>query len=367
MNLPVFRLLAREIGSRWAVYLLTVSLVALAVAFLSAQGSLNSSAQEEIEELTHRLGDAMLVLPQGTDLAEFYRMRYGEATMPQEYAQRLRDSHLGKHIRQIEPALYGNITVGGVEAILLGRNFRFPSGGGGEPVALGAGLARRLGLARGDTLELGGRRLQIISVVEPAPKGYDMAVFAPLQTAQAILGRPGRINALHLSGCWCELDVAGLTAQVESSLPGTMAITVEGMAKAHEEIKATMEHYRAAFWGGGAVLVSASVAFLLLYLLHKGKREIGLLLSIGVSPRGISVRNAIVSLGIVIVGTLAGYLLSIPLMAQAGLMFMKVKLSPSLEVLPWLLALSMGAALLASLIPALHISRLDPTRLLREE
>ncbi len=369
MNLQILPLLLKETRFRWVVHLLTVCLIAFVVSLLVTQGSLNRSAEDKVNELTHKLGRGMLVVPEDTDLQQFYLMRYGAETMPEDYSDRIESSHLGKHIQVIEPRLYGNLTVQGMDVILVGRRLQFPvsSDSRHELVVIGSGLARRLGLSSGDNLVVNNHKLRVFAIVDPPPKGYDMAIFAPLKTAQRILGTPGRINALHLSGCWCELDVPALAAKVESILPGTMAITVDGMAKAQIEIKSTMEQYSVIFWIAGGVLVTASIAFLLFYLIHKGRREIGLLLSIGMSPGRIVIKNIIISVATAVAGALAGYILSIPLMSQAGRMFMRVSLSPSAQVLPWLVAVITGAALLASFIPSWYISRLDPTKLLREE
>jgi ABC-type antimicrobial peptide transport system permease subunit len=362
-------LLLKEMRFRWVIHLLTVCLVAFVVSLLVTQGSLNRSAEDKVNELTHKLGQGMLVVPETTDLEQFYRMKYGRETMPEDYPDRLKSSHLGKHIQVVEPRLYGNLTVKGIDVILVGQNLQFLASvkSKRDLVAVGGGLARRLNLAPGDLFEINSHKLRVFTVVDPPPKGYDMAVFAPLKTAQRILGSPGRINALYLSGCWCELDVPALAAKVESILPGTMAITVEGMAKAQIEIKRTMEQYSVIFWIVGGVLVTANIAFLLFYLIHKGKREIGLLLSIGMSPGRIVIKNIIISVVTAVAGALGGYILSIPLMSQAGRMFMRVRLSPSAEVLPWLVVVITGAALLASIIPSWYISNLDPTKLLREE
>jgi len=369
MNIQIIPLLLKEVRFRWAIHVLTVCLIAFVVSLLVTQGSLNRSAEEKVNELTHRLGGGMLVVPQGTDLERFYMMDYGDEIMPEDYPDRLKASALSRHIQVVEPRLYANVSVQGTDVILVGQMLQFPVSpdAGDELVAIGSGLARRLNLAPGDLFEINTHRLRVFTVVDPPPKGYDMAIFAPLATAQRIAGRQGGINALRLSGCWCELDVPALAAKVEGILPGTMAITVDGMAKAQTEIKSTMERYSVIFWIAGGVLVTASIAFLLFYLIHKGRREIGLLLSIGMSPGRIVLKNIFISLATAVAGTLAGYILSIPLMSRAGLMFMRVSLAPSAEVLPWLVPVITAAALLASFIPSWHISSLDPTKLIRED
>jgi ABC-type antimicrobial peptide transport system permease subunit len=362
-------LLLKELRYRWIISLLTVLLMAFIISVLVIQTSLNSSAEEKINDLSHNLGRNMLVVPKGTDLESFYMMNYGPEVMPENYRDRIRSSSLGKHVSQLLPRLYGNVTVQGTNLILIGQKmgrsrFRSP---GEDRIAVSSGTAKSLGLSVKDTLEIKGNKLRVVNIIDPPPKGMDMAVFVPLSVAQNILGKPGMINALHMGGCWCELDVAAFAGKIENILPGTMAITIDGMAKAQQEIIEVMERYSAVLWAVGAILATGSIFFLIIYIIYKGSREIGLLLSIGLSPKRIIFKNIIVSVITAISGACIGYFLSIPLMKYVGLKFMRISLAPSWELLPYFVAASLVVAFIAASFPSWYITRLDPTKLLREE
>jgi ABC-type lipoprotein release transport system permease subunit len=279
----MLKLLLKEIRHRWMIHLLIVFLMAFIISILVIQSSVNSSAEEKINELSHKLGQSMLVVPQGTDLESFYTMHYGPEVMPDDYGDRIKASPAGKHARMIEPRLYGNITLKGADLIIVGQKIQSPryENTGYEFMAIGSGVAKSLGLKTGDTLEIKGSPFRVVTIIDPPPKGYDMALFIPLNSAQRILDKPGKINALNMGGCWCKLDIPAFAAEVERTLPGTMAITVDGMAKAQIQINAVMERYSVVLWIVGTVLVIGSIVFLILYMIRKGEREIGLLLSIG--------------------------------------------------------------------------------------
>ncbi|TNF56331.1 MAG: ABC transporter permease [Nitrospiraceae bacterium] len=362
-------LFLKEIRSRWLVHMLIICLMAFIIAILIIQSSLNSSAEEKIKELSHELGKGMLVVPQGTDLESFYSMQYGPQVMPDDYGDRIKASPLGRHAGKVEPLLYGNITVQGADLIIVGRKVRSRrySNPDFESIAIGSGVAQSLSLKAGDTVHIKGHPLKIARVVDPPPKGYDMALFVPMNTAQAILDKPGKINALNMGGCWCKLDIPAFAASVESTLPGTMAITVEGMAKAQIEVNAIMERYSVLLWITGTILVIGSIVFLILYMIRKGEREIGLLLSIGISPGKIIVKNIVISIITAVVGALFGHILSVPLMSWFGKVLMRIGLVPSWQYLPHFVFASVIIALIAASFPSLYITRLDPTRLLREE
>ena len=102
-------------------------------------------------------------------------------------------------------------------------------------------------------------------------------------------------------------------------------------------------------------------------MIRKGEREIGLLMSIGMSPLVIIARNVITAIVTAIAGVLLGHVLSVPLMSWFGKSFMRVSLAPSMELMPQFVAVSAAVALIASSIPSWYVTKLDPAKMLREE
>jgi ABC-type antimicrobial peptide transport system permease subunit len=365
----MFMLFLKEIRHRWMIHLLIIALMAFIIAVLIIQSSLNSSAQNKIKEMTHELGRGMLVVPEGTDLESFYAMQYGPQVMPDNYADRIKASPLGRHAGKIDPRLYGNVTIKGADVVIVGMKMKSPKYGNTnhETLAAGSGAAKSLGLKKGDTLDIRGSQFIVTRIVDPPPKGYDMALFVPLQSAQRILAMPGKINALNMGGCWCKLDIPAFAGNVEKALPGTMAITVDGLAKAQIEINALMKRYSTLLWIVATSLVIGSIVFLIFYMIRKSEREIGLLLSIGLSPGRIVVKNIVIAVVTAGAGALFGHFLSVPLMSWFGRAFMRVGLTPSWQYFPHFMAASVIIAMIASSLPSWFVTRLDPTKLLREE
>lgn len=368
-DIHMFMLFLKEIRHRWVIHTLVVLLMAFIVSILVLQSSLNSSAEEKIKELSHDLGKGMLVVPQGTDLESFYAMKYGPQVMPDNYGDIIKASPLGEHAGKVDPRLYGNITVRGTDIVMVGVKMR-PQGQGNsgyETMTMGSGAAQRLGLKVNDTLDINGNSFRIARVIDPPPKGYDMALFVPLDAAQRVLGKPGKINSLRMGGCWCKLDIPAFAASVENTLPGTMAITVDGMAKAQIEINAIMKQYSTILWIAGTIIVVSSIVFLILYMIRKGEREIGLLLSIGLPPGRIIIKNIVISVVSAVAGAVLGHMLSVPLMSWFGKASMRIALAPSWQYLPHFVVASVIIALVASSLPSWLVTRLDPTKLLRED
>lgn len=362
-------LFLKEIRHRWMIHLLIIALMAFIISVLIIQSSLNSSAEDKIKELTHELGRGMLVVPEGTDLESFYAMQYGPQVMPDNYGDLIKASPLGRHAGKIDPRLYGNVTVKGTDVVIVGVKMKSPKYGGTdyETMAVGSGAAKSLDLKKGDTLDIKGSRFMVTRVIDPPPKGYDMALFIPLQSAQRILAKPGKINALNMGGCWCKLDIPAYASNVEKTLPGTMAITVDGLAKAQIEINALMKRYSTLLWIVATILVIGSIVFLIFYMIRKSEREIGLLLSIGMSPGSIIIKNIVIAIITASAGALFGHFLSVPLMSWFGKSFMRVSLAPSWQYLPHFMSASVIIAMVAASLPSWFVTRMDPTKLLREE
>lgn len=365
----MLRLFLKELAHRWVLHTLAVIMFALVVSVLIVQGSVNKSAETRINELSHQLGQSMLVVPDNTDLENFYAKRYGDAVMPEAIVHVIKNSPLGSHVSMVDPRLYGNIAVQGHDLILVGYQVEGPAffGGNTAPAAVGAAAARTLDIKPGDTLRLGGTNLLVRQVLDPPPKGYDMAVYTPLPAAQQILGKTGSINALHMGGCWCEMDVPAFTRQVENTLPGTMAITVKGMAKAQTEINSIMERYTVVIWIAGSILGLGTIALLLIYIFYKEGRDIGLLLCIGFTPGKIVAKNTLIGILTAVFGVAGGSLLSLAAMDWLGTTILRVGLAPPVEYFVQFAAGSVLAGFLTALLLSLYMVSLEPTTLLREE
>ncbi|MBI5547107.1 MAG: hypothetical protein HY901_24770 [Deltaproteobacteria bacterium] len=309
----------------------------------------------------------MVVLPRGLEVADFYRLNFNDAVLPEAQADEIRRSPLAQHIRLVEPRLYGNVSIKGQDLVLVGTPDAPPAPEGmPTPVVIGAAAAKRLDARPGELLTANGVELRIARVDEAPPEGLDLALFVPLARAQQILDRPGGINALRLGGCWCSIDVPTLARQVEQQLPGTRALTVAGMLAAQKGSVATMKRYSSALLAVGLGLVAGIIATLIASQVRRQIREVGLLLAVGLTPVHavllFTIRAALVAglgaaIGLVLAGPatnlLAAMLLGLPLASPRGMA------APVIG-----LCILVACVVAASL--ALRAARLDPSAVLRE-
>ena len=146
-----------------------------------------------------------------------------------------------------------------------------------------------------------------------------------------------------------------------------MAITVEGMAKAQTEINSIMERYTVIIWIVGSILSIGIIAMLLIYILYKEGKDMGLLLCIGFTPKTIVAKNTLIGAVTALLGAVGGGLLSLPAMDWIGKSMLRVGLFPSVEYFLQFAGGAVLAGFTTALLLSLYMVSLEPTRLLREE
>lgn len=364
----MFFLLRTGLRTRWVELLCVLGAVAVVVAAVLAQRAVTASSERGMHELAHQLGSNILVLPRDLPLGEFYGQRYGKGALPDDAGDRLRASPIAEHLREVQPQLLGRAPVSGALLTIVGEqgDWPVPSSPGKVPVALGSGAATRLGAGPGSILDAGGAGLLVVAVVPAARDGLDDAVWMPLPAAQAVLGRPGEINALRLGGCWCKIDVPTLARLVEQQLPGSQAITVTGVIAAQKGTLAVVGRYSTLILGAGLLVVIAIAAAFVAAGVRRRRCELGLLMAVGASPWRLAWW---ITAEAAVAGALAALLgagLAIPL-AQA---IARGSLVGGLEMPAGLAVPAVAFSALASALGAAFAVRgmasLDPTDVLRE-
>lgn len=355
-----------DLRRRWAEYALGAAAVALVVAALVTHRAVTASAEESVHELAHRLGRNMLIVPAATDLGAFYAQRYGPESLPDDFPETIRSSHVAQHVQAIEARLYGNVDVGGREVIVVGQDSSWPVLGDVHPALLGPEAARALGVGAGGTFRLGGQVFSVLQVADAPPDGLDAGVFMPVGAAQRVLGRPGELSALRLGGCWCRIDVATLAGEVEKLTPGARAVTVAGMVKAQKGSVATMQRYSTVLHVTGIAVVALVIGALAASQARRRARELGLLVAVGAPPRSLALLFTLQAAVAGAVGGAAGWAIAGPLTRHLGAALLGNALAPPVGLLVPAAALAALVSALAASIPAARAAALDPTVVLRE-
>lgn len=256
---------------------------------------------------------------------------------------------------------------------------------------LGEDIALSLNLRPGDQISIKGKKFEVNRVYARRGTRDDMTVWIPLDKAQIILQRPGKINGILALECICAIEELGqLKKELSEILPHAQVFEFSSLiaaradvrqraARLHEEIltaeimhqtKLRQEKQKLASILIILLIAGASIWIFVLILnnVRERKYEIGILRAIGFSKyqilRIFLGKSAIMGIAAGIVGCLTGIWLGI---LFSGMEFMEAAVN--LLSLPLVLSgifLAPLLALAAGFFPSVVAARQDPATILSE-
>ncbi len=371
--------------------------------------SLMRAAEDDYRKITKKLGYNILILAKEQDLNAFHTQGYATALMPESYVEQLVNQKV-MTIRHLLPTLHEKITwdeQDNLPVILVGVRgeatlaHRPPRKSMLDPVQpgeirIGSVLHERLGLNKGDTVRLKGRSFTISEVQPPRGNADDVTVWVHLKTAQEMLKRPGKINAIMALSCHCQgAPIEGIRKELLAILPDTQAIelvsrsvvrdearsrvsalsreTVEDQAEHHAQLREAREAFAA--WLVPLILVGATVWIGLLTLGNVRERttEIGIWRALGFRStqvlRIFVTRAMITGLAGAALGWAGGFLVGVLWSRAEGVSAGSIGAGALVDMplLAAVLLLSPLLTALASWLPAMLAAQQDPAQVLRQE
>lgn len=343
------------------------------------------------------LGFNILILPAGQDAVAFHVENRSTHFFEENTVGELADSD-PVFLNHLLPVLRHRIhwdSYGG-EVVLLGikGQIYIKNPGWQAPIQkeispgrvdLGHGIARKIGLKPGDTIQLMGDTFRIDRILSQQGTIEDSSILMNLGDLQQLLKLEGKIGGIFALSCNCEAGNTRLIAEsIHPILPGAQVIESGRPARARaaareavgqrtkeqmEDLVANREQLRRDREGLArkTVVAVAATALLLLGTLsflnvHERRGEIAILRAIGV--KRVPILKLFLSKPILAaliggwIGVGIGYLLNDP----AGLRFTHELVLAATSVLSTILV---GIA--SGLFPALQASGIDPAPVLNQE
>jgi len=352
-----------------------VGAVALSVAIITVAGAL----RRETTRVMHNLGCNLLILPQNTDMLQFWSEDFAREEMPERYVHRLADSGITT-VQHLVARLQKKTEWRGREVLLTGilpvvpiahRTEKPPTELTILPGAayVGFALARSLNIRVGDSIAFGDKQLLVQRCLGETGSQDDIRIYAHLHEVQAFLGKPGRINeiqALAVVGA----SLATIRNDVARVLPDTKVIEFAPVTAARTRTHEMVEKY--AVFIVLAVLLAAGISIALLTLgnVRERRMEIGVFRAVGIGSAQIAALFLSKAVSVGLIGAAVGFALGTWLALHFGPQVFPLtatKITPMLSLFVWSL---LGAPLLcviASYLPTVHAIVQDPGEILREE
>jgi len=355
--------------------------VGTVVSLLTLTESMTGQAKATMETY----GANILIAPDTKDVGLSYGgmsiggLSVGEHFLRQGDLESVDSIPARRSISVIAPELVGAVTAKGQRVLLMGvhpaAEFKLkswwsvdagrPPANGHELVA-GAAAAKALRLQMGDYVTIAGRRFTVTGLLRETGAQDDQLLIAELGAVQSVLGKPGELTLIQVAAEYGAAPVDEIVRQLGAALPEAKVTAMQEVVKSRLHAVDQFKGFSYAIVGV-VVGIEALVVFItMMGSVNERTHEIGVFRAIGFRrvhiTRLILLEAVVASLLAGVLGYLTGMGVTyavLPAVARDA----QVAWTPLLSVAAIALAVVIGA--LASLYPALHAGRLDPTEALR--
>lgn len=364
---------------------LTIGLM-VGIATIVTLVTLTRSMSSDIERKMDEFGANILITPQSNGLAMNYGgislggVTFDQREILEEDVAKITTIKNSKNVSAIAPKVLGGIRIGTHDVMLVGVNFenelkmkQWWKIFGDAPkadneVMLGSDASKVLNVGSGDSVTIKGEIFKVAGVLDQTGSQDDSLVFASLIKAQKLLGKEGRITLVEVAALCSGCPIGDMVNQIAEQLPdakvSAIQQVVEGRLKALDQFK----RFSYAMAGVVVFIGSLIVFVTMMGSVNERTTEIGVFRAIGFRKSHIM---QIILFEAALVSLLAGFLgyavgmggakLALPFMAESK----NAHLVWDTTVAFGSVGLALTLGILASLYPALHASKMDPTEALR--
>ncbi len=216
-----------------------------------------ASLNDDLRKITKKMGFNIYVLPKGQNLTDYFADGYASKFMPEEYVTKLAASKV-LTVRHLLPILEQKVAwteQGGRKIILIGTRGEIPITHKTaktpltDPVpkgkiVLGHEIWTGLGLEVDSKLTLLGTEFTVAKRHPERGTKDDITVWIHLATAQKMLDKVGKINAIFALECSCAwADLPKVRAEITRILPETQVkeLHTQALARAESRHRAQAE------------------------------------------------------------------------------------------------------------------------------
>jgi len=353
--------------------------VSTVVALISFVDAMTQNINHKLE----KYGANILIVPKTENLSLTYGglslggLSFEMKEIREEELARIPSIKNAANVAAVGPIVLGAVQVGERKVLMAGVDFRasrvlkpwwkiegdIPGPNG---VLLGSEAAKVFGLRPGDRVSIGARELEVSGVLFPTGSQDDQLVFVHLKTAQAILGKTGKISMAEVAALCKDCPIEEMVKQISRVVPGAKVMAIQQVVKGRME---ALSQFKSFSYGvSGVVILVGSLVVLVTMMgsVRERTQEIGIFRAIGFRKSHV-IRIVFLEAGFISgVAGIIGYIIGMGAARVAVGFFTEdgaVPVDYTLAGLAFLLAIVLG--LISSIYPAFLAARLDPNDALR--
>ena len=364
---------------------LTIGLM-VGIATIVTLVTLTHSMSSDIERKMDEFGANILITPQSNGLAMNYGgISLGGVTFDQREIQeselaKIKTIKNSRNVSAVSPKVLGGVKVGSHDVLLVGVHFdselkmkQWWKVFGDAPktdneLLLGSDASKVLNVSTGDSITINNETFKVAGILDQTGSQDDSLVFASLDKAQKLLGKEGKITLAEVAALCSGCPIGDMVTQIAEILPEAKVTAIQQVVEGR--LKALDQFKRFSYAMAGVVVFIGSLIVFVTMMGSVNERttEIGVFRAIGFRKSHIM---RIILFEAALVSLLAGFLgyaagmggakLALPFMAESK----NAHLVWDTTVAFGSIGLALTLGILASLYPALHASKMDPTEALR--
>ena len=377
-------LFLKEIKYRPGNFVLGTLGVVTAVAVVVFFVVMTKASQNETRILTRDMGFNLRIIPDSTNMNDFWVSGFSNKTMPEKYVQDL----VGKKAffyAHLTATLHKRIEWNGLDVILTGISpdelnpkgkkkskmiFAIPKG----KVYIGYEIARESKIKKGDKVEILGQEYLVERTLAETGSEDDIKLYFDLKDLQKLLHKEGVITEIMALNCMCSAEgddpLGDLRKQLEQDLPDTKVIMNRTIAVARERQRKMMDNYFAVILPILLIISAIWIGTTAMINVMQRKQEIGILRALGFESGKIAVLFFARVLVMGLIGALIGFTIGTLLALEYGPVVFKVTakaVKPIYNLLYWSLGLAPLFAVFSAFIPVMYSISREPAQMLKEE
>jgi putative ABC transport system permease protein len=401
------QLVLKEIFQRSNQLIFSLITITLGIAIIVSIKNITVYSEKAVSRELDSLGANILILPKSANVQDYYSADFQDSDIPERYVTALLNSDI-KGLDNLSPKLSMSVAINGKKVILTGilpKNefksktmwqgtlgvFSKPAGCGTvvsipglagsnknivrnrviddlpeTSVLVGYDTASSLNLKENDTVSIQGQVFKVEAVLPMTGTVDDNRIFTNLKTVQRLSGKKEVLNVIEIVGCCSEIS-KGLIQKINELLPNAKVVTITQIVQTQLNTNDIMNKLSLVMLIIIAVIGIAGIANYMFANVYERRREIGILTAMGAKPVWIVKVFLLKALYIGLTGGIAGYIIGTVMAVILGPKFAGIPVLPIPVLFVYSVVLSAVIALLASIVPVIKATRVDPFVIMQEE